>query len=746
MKKGSPLALIAISLVLAFGDTVRAEQGAFEYPCYLLDAYDADDSCWTGMDAHGRYKGPIRVIPERWLVGPPLSEKSAVTLPADHWVEVQFRGPIVDGPGDDIVLIELGPVSEQALVFVTDGAGEEYLLSIAEAGSIGAGVDPTEIGFDIAGVALPFAPRAVRIVGLDHGGESPGFDVASVQARISNNCGEIPCNPVPVDGAVNVPADAVLSWLPAGSAEKHVLHLSTDIADLSGTGRVLDANSFDPSGLELGSTYYWRVDEVNDPGVWPGAVWSFTTANRLVVDDFEAYDEIVDPSNLDSKTIYDAWKNANVYISTEQTHECSKKSMAFGYYYYSNSVYSEAIHAFKPAQDWAKTGVKVLELFFFGQPYNSKGQMYMVFNDGNSETIVPYPGDANDLRTETWQLWRVELSNLRDLDMSNIESFSIGFSTAQADPYGMGSGTVYFDDITLYSSRCLQENRPLADLNGDCAVNFPDIEELTRIWLDRGRNTCAVAAPNAPVAWYKFDGNVDDSAGSAHGLLHGNPTFAPGVHGQAISFDGYEDSVELTRVTNLFSAITYGMTIALWQYGADSPHLTDTLCCSNYVYGNSDPAIAVNLGCWRRPGQYNWDCGQSRSFHDRLSGHHRYESEWSGRWNHWAFTKDVRSGQMQIFLNGRLYDSRAGADSPISRITSFEIGSGFYGGYDGLIDDFQIYDYALSQSEIAHAATNGTGVFDLPLMLPGDLNNDNRINFADFALLGDNWLENGLWP
>ncbi len=745
MKKGCLLTLVVTSLALAFGSAVWAEEGAFEYPCYLRDAYDADDSCWTGMDAHGRYEGPIRVIPEQWLVGPPPSEKSGVTLPPDHWVEVQFRGPIVDGPDYDILLIELGPVSEEALVFVTDGAGEEYLLGMAKAGSIGAGVDQTEIGFDIAGIALPFTPRAVRIVGLDHGGEAPGFDVANVRARISNNCGEIACNPVPVDDAVNVPVDAVLSWSPAGSADKHVLYLGTDIAEVSGTGRVLDANSFDPSGLELGSTYYWRVDEVNDPGLWPGRIWSFSTANRLVVDDFEAYDEIIDPSNPDSKTIDDAWKNANVYISTEQTHECSKKSMGFGYYF-SGSVYSEAIYAFDSVQDWAKIGAKVLELFFFGQPYNSKGQMYVVFNDGNSEAIVPYPGDANDLVTETWHTWRIELNDFNDLDLSNIESFSIGFSTGSADPYGMGSGTVFFDDIALYSSRCFEESRSPADLNGDCLVNFRDIEELAYTWLDRGHNTYAVAEPNAPVAWYKFDDNIDDSAGSAHGLLHGNPTFAPGVHGRAINFDGQKDSVELTRATNLFSGITSGITIAFWQYGADSPHLTDTLCCSNYAYGDSDPAIAVNLGCWRRPGEYNWDCGRPRSFHERLSGNHRYESEWSGRWNHWAFTKDVRSGEMHILLNGRLYDSRAGANSPISGITSFEIGSGSYGGYDGLIDDFRIYDYALSQPEIAHAATNGTGIFDLPLMLPADLNNDNRIDFADFTLLADNWLENGLWP
>jgi hypothetical protein len=661
-------------------------------------------------------------------------------------VEVQFRGPIVDGPGDDIGLIEVGPVSEQALVFVTDGADDEYLLSIAEAGSVGAGVDPTEIGFDIAGLDLPFAPRAVRILGLDHGGEAPGFDLANVRARISNDCDDVPCNPVPVDGAVNVPADAVLSWSPAGPADRYHLHLSTDSAELGGPGHVLDANTFDPCGLELGRTYYWRVDEINGPSSVAGAAWSFTTVDRLVVDDFEAYDVLVDPSNLDSKTIYDEWKNADVYISTEQTHECSKKSMAFGYYYYSTSVYSEVVHAFDPPQDWAKMRVKVLELLFFGQQYNSRGQMYVVFNDGNSEIVMPYSGDANDLTGEQWQRWSVELSDLNDLDLSNVESFSIGFSTTLSEPYATGGGTVYFDDITLYASRCLEENRPPADLDGDCAVSFSDVEELAHSWLERGHNSYAVSAPNAPVAWYKFDDNVDDSAGGAHGLIHGSPTFAAGVHGRAIEFDGDQDSVELTRATNLFSAINFGITIAFWQYGADSPHLTDTLCCSNHVYGDSDPAIAVNLGCWRRPGRYIWDCGGPQSFHERLSGNHRYESEWSGRWNHWAFTKDVRAGQMQIFLNGRLYDSRAGANSPISRITSFEIGSGHYGGYDGLIDDFQIYDYALSQSEIAYAATNGTGVFDLPLELAADLNNDDRIDLGDFALIAEDWLEKGLWP
>ncbi|MFC1633836.1 LamG domain-containing protein [Planctomycetota bacterium] len=752
--KGCLLVVAAVFLVLPFGDMTRAEEGAFEYPCYLIDAFDADNSCWEGMDAEGNYRGPIRVIPERWLVGPPPSEKSGVTLPPDHWVDLQFRGRIVDGPENDIFLIELGPVSEQALIFITDGADQEYLLAKVTSGSIGDGVDPTEIGIDIVDINLPFEPCAVRILGLDNGGEAPGFDIANVRARISTDCGQTACWPIPVNGAGNMPTDVELSWFPGQSAQEHMVYfgdnpsdVDTDANAVSDPQQPQDANLFDPCGLDLGKTYYWRIDEVHDTQILPGPIWSFTTTDHHIVDDFDQYDLLAhdDPNNIN---FYDAWKQGSVYLSLDEAHECSKKSMGFDYYYYHYSVYSEASRPFSPAQDWTAAGEKVLELYFHGRSHNTPAQMYLVLDDGDSETILSYPGDANDLQKEAWQVWRIELSELNDpnLNLSHIAGLSLGFCAEAGKPSSTGSGTIYFDDIRLYSSRCLQENRSDADFDGDCIVDFKDLKELALCWLDRGTHMYYVTTPKNPIAWYKFDGNTDDSAGSADGRLLGTPTYTQGVFGQAISFDGYKDAVEITNVPGLFSKIVTGITIAFWQYGADSSHLSDTLCCSNYLYGLDDPVIAINLGCWRPPGRYNWDCGGPWSFENRLDGNHRYASEWSGRWNHWAFTKDVQTGTMQIFLNGLLYDSRTGADSPISGITSFEIGSGWYGGYDGLMDDFRIYNYALSQSEVAHVATNGTGIFEQPLMIPADLNEDDQIDFSDFAILADKWLDNKLWP
>ena len=47
-------------------------------------------------------------------------------------------------------------------------------------------------------------------------------------------------------------------------------------------------HGFDPGALDFGTTYYWKVDEVG-AATYPGSVWSFTTQEYAVVDDFESY-------------------------------------------------------------------------------------------------------------------------------------------------------------------------------------------------------------------------------------------------------------------------------------------------------------------------------------------------------------------------------------------------------------------------------------------------------------------------
>jgi len=96
--------------------------------------------------------------------------------------------------------------------------------------------------------------------------------------------------PSPPDEATDVPLDVVLSWTPGESIDKHDVYFGADFSDVNSAnasdltgiyrGRY-DVNSYTlPEVLDLGTVYYWRVDEVEgspDYTVYRGSLWSFTT-------------------------------------------------------------------------------------------------------------------------------------------------------------------------------------------------------------------------------------------------------------------------------------------------------------------------------------------------------------------------------------------------------------------------------------------------------------------------------------
>ena len=748
MKKKFHLAIASILLILSIYMPSKASE--FQYPYYLIDMHNPTSECWNGINESGGF--PMISDPNYFLVGPPPNiESSAISLPIDSWVELLFRGEIVDGDGNDVLISEIDAVGEKALIFLTDGVENEYLLGLAEVPNTNRD-GPTIIGYDIAGLALPFEPCAVRVVGTDLRGGSPGFDLSYVSARISRENSEISTYPYPPDKITNVPIDINLNWIGGSYSNHYNVYFSTDISDVYPDAAPIqypsqpqDSNSFDPGMLQLNKTYYWRIDQVNDtePDIfYSGKPWSFSTEKYLVFDDFESYTGYT----LGDTWYFEGYGTTWLVIGSEISHSCSK-AMAIDYRY-TQGVYSKVLHYFDEPQDWSTIGVKSLELYFSGDMNNGTTcQMYLSLGDGTTDVNIPYNKDMNDISQENWQVWRIDLQDITGIDLSSIEYFAIGFKQDPNQPESYGNGTVYFDDIRLNSFRCFQGDGLEADFNNDCIVNFEDYTELAYNWLETGFNIYQVQEPNdAPVFWYEFEDNVLDTTGNAHGEIVGFPSFVEGVYGKAIKLDGYLDWIDVTSVESIFSQITEGITIAFWQNADDSPYKRDTVFCSEYIYNISDPVISINLGCWKDMGIYNWDCGSEFPFDRRLTGKHRYKQEWAGRWNHWAFTKDANTGIMQVFLNGRLINNKMDSSQYISLIDSFTIGTGWYGGYDGLLDDFRIYDYALTQPEIAYVATNGTGIFDQTLMTNADIYNDNIIDFKDIMIFAENWLKKDNTP
>ncbi len=84
----------------------------------------------------------------------------------------------------------------------------------------------------------------------------------------------------PVNKAVNIAHDTVLTWNPGKGAAKYQLQLSTDVTfnttflDESG----ITATSFHVTGLEGSTKYYWHVKASNDSAASAfSSAWSFTT-------------------------------------------------------------------------------------------------------------------------------------------------------------------------------------------------------------------------------------------------------------------------------------------------------------------------------------------------------------------------------------------------------------------------------------------------------------------------------------
>ena len=205
--------------------------------------------------------------------------------------------------------------------------------------------------------------------------------------------------------------------------------------------------SYTPA-VELGTQYYWRIDEVNqttNPTTWAGDVWNFTTPAFLVVDDMESY-------NATDKAIFDTWVDGygtttnggqvgygqpanNTFSETVTTHG-GTRSMPF-LYGRDGITTSEATRTYATAQNWKAAGIKTLTLWFYGAAENSAVSLYAKIND----TKIAYSGAAANLQRRRWNQWNIDLTTVAAAGA--VAKLTIGVT-------GAGTGTLLIDDLRLY--------------------------------------------------------------------------------------------------------------------------------------------------------------------------------------------------------------------------------------------------------------------------------------------------------
>jgi hypothetical protein len=265
-------------------------------------------------------------------------------------------------------------------------------------------------------------------------------------------------NPKPADGAVGVSSDVTLGWKAGQQAAEHKVYISDDEQSvIDGTVPAVTVNqtTYGPLSLELTSTYYWRVDEVNNANtvpVWEGHTWSFTTREYRVVDDFESYNEIL--TGDDSNLVYETWTDGYVDPPAIRTNgstigytsgasletlivHSGRRSVPISYNNASVSLseVTVSLSDLPIGRDWTVASPAVLSLWVYGDTANSATDRMYVKVNGVKRT---YEGDISQTQ---WQEFSVDLISL-GIDLSNVTSLTIGFESS-------GSGKVFVDDIRL---------------------------------------------------------------------------------------------------------------------------------------------------------------------------------------------------------------------------------------------------------------------------------------------------------
>jgi len=206
--------------------------------------------------------------------------------------------------------------------------------------------------------------------------------------------------PNPSDGASGVNPSGVLSWDAGAVAASHEVYFGTDadaVANATTASpeykgpKALGEESYDPGKLILNTTYFWRIEEVNGvnpDSPWAGNVWSFTTSDFFVIDDFELYD-------AGENQIWFSWHDGLGYgtpgtadffagngtgaaVGDENTPSYTEETIVHGgdqsmpIVYDNNkqgyAYYSEVEYTLTDQRDWTAEGVAELSLWFRGSP------------------------------------------------------------------------------------------------------------------------------------------------------------------------------------------------------------------------------------------------------------------------------------------------------------------------------------------------------------------------------------------
>ncbi len=197
-------------------------------------------------------------------------------------------------------------------------------------------------------------------------------------------------------------------------------------------------------------------------------------------------------------------------------------------------------------------------------------------------------------------------------------------------------------------------------------------------------------------SWNGTAGEVKDSGPNAnHGTAaNGANTVTTGRFANAGNFDGANDYVS----ANISGTSLSNTTVSFW-FNAPSESGTKGIFQWANSLTSGGPFILVQ------------NANNSLRFY--VDGNYRATSAFTiNTWNHVAVTLS-NSSTWSFYLNGALVGTYTGGVAVQANAATVYLGNGFNGYFNGRIDEFRLYNKALSGAEVNQLLTNLTSVHPL---------------------------------
>jgi hypothetical protein len=291
-------------------------------------------------------------------------------------------------------------------------------------------------------------------------------------------------------------------------------------------------------------------------------------------------------------------------------------------------------------------------------------------------------------------------------------------------------------------------------LSGDCFVGVADVGVMSAQWLRRDVNFADMGidieqpSDACLAGHYKLDGDpCDSSDNDYHGTIEDSNYWVEGRIGPyALGLDGGWVVVDDNGVTPELRP-KHKVSVMAWinlaERSSDDIKVVIRGRDNHETYGLEVDDTNDALTFLMR--DVNEEDGDPKKYN--VEGQQALPLD---EWVHIAGTYD--GNEMTAYVNGEVEGTTT--PGPNELYSDANDGFGIGGRWDdddasfeGEIDDVRVYDYGLSQAEVAWIASEGTGVILLDSeanLLDGE--DPEVINFRDFSKIFENWGTEQLWP